>query len=197
MSSLHPTDTSGTPETPLQAAVWLARDLGVAMPPIPSRYAADLAEVRVGEVFATSPSLTRLADIEAMDGTLNRGAWPDSGVAFGIVVSGSARRWFYVLVSPQIVLHVSLRIASHDERGLAASLRAVSAANIWLNACGANADLGGRMVAERPSRHRPVFLLSDMGMTEKVAEFSDEDGSILAYQTAPRAAGNEVDWLRV
>ena len=39
-------------ETPLQAAVWLSQDLGIAMPPIPVAYGEALQEIALGRVFA-------------------------------------------------------------------------------------------------------------------------------------------------
>lgn len=115
-------------DTPLQSAVWLVQDLGIAMPPIPDAYETRLEEVTLGRLFATDPSLLDLDTPGAISAALEEG-WPKAGLAFGHVARGTGGRWFYTLTSERLILHISLRLQHIDEESSRASSAMISQAH--------------------------------------------------------------------
>jgi hypothetical protein len=167
-----------TEDSPLQAAVWMVKDLGVPMPPVPDAYLERLFEVSVGSVFATSDPLAAFHTRESLARAVALHGWPDSGLAFGFLNVGTGGRWFYVLVSEQQILQLSIRVSFYtaraEETGKAMIGEAIRLLEEHLSV-EANA---ARALAASPSPVRRIATYSnELGLpVETRALWSAEDG---------------------
>ncbi|KQT42037.1 hypothetical protein ASG43_17325 [Aureimonas sp. Leaf454] len=150
----------------LQSAVWMAQDLGIAMPPVPRLYADRLSEVALGAIYASDETLLEADSLAGLTGLLEQG-WPRSGLAFGYVGRGSGGRWFYALASEQFLFHVSLRLQHATPEQSRASLGEVSTANIALDAYFALEANEMKALAAVPPPH---------GQPRRIIAYTDADG---------------------
>ena len=107
-------------DTPLQAAVWMAQDLGIDLPPIPGIHAQTLVESGRGQLFCTDGTLL---DLSSRGGIVQAVSnhWPVPGLAFGSISRGSWSQWFYTLVGERQLLHVSSRLDMRSDAARATS----------------------------------------------------------------------------
>ena len=97
-------------EGALQAAVWLAGRLGIAMPPVPGPLAERLTERVADRLFATQAVLAELQGPADIAAHVRTAGWPPSGLALGYVGGAAGGRWFYTLAGARLVLNVSLTL---------------------------------------------------------------------------------------
>lgn len=167
-------------DTPLQSAVWLVADLGIAMPPVPDIYEARLEEVSLGRLFATDPPLLDLDTPGAIAEALAAG-WPVAGLAFGYVARGTGGRWFYVLASERLILHISLRLQHGDAETSRISAALVSQANAKLERFLGEAHNYFQAISPDP-------LPDDVA--RRIISFSDADGiPVETHASWTRAGG--------
>lgn len=107
-------------DTPLQAAVWMAQDLGIDMPPIPGIYAQTLVESGRGQLFCTDGTLLDLSSRGGIELAVANN-WPVPGLAFGNISRGSWSQWFYTLVGERQIMHVSSRLDLRPDAARATS----------------------------------------------------------------------------
>jgi hypothetical protein len=163
---------AGAEDSPLQSAVWLAQEMGIAMPPIPGMLAERLEDAGDGRVFYTDDTLLDIDSAGAIEEALGSG-WPVSGLAFGYVERGISGLWFYTLVGARTMLHVSLRLRARPEEGDLTGTDAVTVAHEAL---------------ERYLSHEANYAAATSTMAQahetvrKVVAYSDLDGTPQEFQ---------------
>jgi hypothetical protein len=160
-------------ETPLQAAVWLSQDLGIAMPPIAVAYGEALQEIALGRVFATRSSLCALTGRAGIARYVATNGWPANGLALGFVEGGLGGRWFYTLVGARQIISLSLRMSFLSDVNTRASAASISAAHAFLEA----------------------YLTDEVNLTAMVDSHGALEGAplrIVSYDDDD--AGGEIEW---